>query len=170
VTWVSAAVTLLVTREKTSEFGVALQGLEITQGQPSRALRGGVGGLRVPAGPDPIRNLGPWTGGTEGEVERLRLPYRALLGEQGFVLLYCHVSQLQLEAANVRGLHNTANTECLQCQSHWARADASWSTRQGMPEVRRPWVDQVEMTFVAQTNLPMGHSFGPLGSLYLLLD
>ena len=133
-------------------------------------LCGGVGGLRVPAGPDPIRNLGPWTGGTEGEVERLRLPYRALLGEQGFVLLYCHVSQLQLEAANVRGLHNTANTECLQCQSHWARADASWSTRQGMPEVRRPWVDQVEMTFVAQTNLPMDHSFGPLGSLYLLLD
>ena len=54
---------------------------------------------RVPAGPDPIRNLGPWTGGPEREVERLRLPYRALLGEQGFVLLYCHVSQLQLEAA-----------------------------------------------------------------------
>jgi hypothetical protein len=66
--------------------------------------------------PAPIRNLGPWTGGPEGEVERLRLPYRVLLGEQGFVLLYCHVSQLQLEGANARSLH-AANTECTQCKA-----------------------------------------------------
>jgi hypothetical protein len=36
--------------------------------------------------------------------------------QQGFVLLYCHVSQLQLEAANVRSLH-TANAECPQCKA-----------------------------------------------------
>ena len=49
-------------------------------------------------------------------LERLRLPYRVLLSEQGFVLLYCHVSQLQLEVANASALH-TANTECPQCKA-----------------------------------------------------
>jgi hypothetical protein len=69
--------------------------------------------------PAPIRNLGPWTGGPEGELERLRLP---------FVVLYCHVSQLQLEAANARALHNS-NTECPPMQGHWARADTPWPAR-----------------------------------------
>jgi len=27
------------------------------------------------------RNLGPWTGGPEGDIDRLRLPYRVMLGE-----------------------------------------------------------------------------------------
>ena len=31
--------------------------------------------------PVAIRNLGPWTGGAEGEVDRLRLPYRVMLGD-----------------------------------------------------------------------------------------
>jgi len=31
-----------------------------------------------------IRHLGPWTGGAEGGVQRLRLPYRSMLTEQGF--------------------------------------------------------------------------------------
>ena len=47
--------------------------------------------------PVAIRNLGPWTGGPEGDVERLRLPYRAMLGEQGFVVIHAHVSKLDLE-------------------------------------------------------------------------
>jgi hypothetical protein len=66
--------------------------------------------------PTPVRQLGPWTGGAEGEVDRLRLPLRLLLSEQGFVLLHCHVSKLQLEAA--RGVHalHPANTECPQCK------------------------------------------------------
>ena len=34
--------------------------------------------------PTAIRNLGPWTGSKEGEVDRLRQPYRAMLTEQGF--------------------------------------------------------------------------------------
>jgi hypothetical protein len=61
--------------------------------------------------PVAIRNLGPWTGGPEGEVERLRLPYRILLVDQGFVVIHQHVSALQLEAADVRALQ-TANAEC----------------------------------------------------------
>lgn len=64
--------------------------------------------------PVALRNLGPWTGGPEGEINRLRLPYRVLLSEQGFVLLHCHVSQLQLETADVRALQ-MANAECPHC-------------------------------------------------------
>src|SRR5215467_6832252 len=65
--------------------------------------------------PVAIRNLGPWTGGPEGEVDRLRLPYRILLNEQKFVVIHAHVSELQLEAASVHMLH-PANTECPTCK------------------------------------------------------
>jgi hypothetical protein len=66
--------------------------------------------------PNLVRNLGPWTGSKEGEVDGLRLPYRTLLVEQGFVILYCHVSKLELEAApGVRALH-PANAECPECK------------------------------------------------------
>jgi hypothetical protein len=37
--------------------------------------------------PTAIRNLGPWTGSKEGEVDRLRLPYRSMLTEQGFTIV-----------------------------------------------------------------------------------
>ena len=37
--------------------------------------------------PDRIRHLGPWTGARRGEVQNLKLHYRLLLAEQGFVLL-----------------------------------------------------------------------------------
>ena len=62
--------------------------------------------------PVAIRNLGPWTGGPEGDVDRLRLPYRILLNEQKFVVIHAHVSQLQLEPARVQELHNTDCPEC----------------------------------------------------------
>ena len=66
--------------------------------------------------PGAIRHLGPWTGGAEGDVQRLRLPYRSMLTEQGFVVIYVHVSKLQLEAvASVHALH-PANTECPHCK------------------------------------------------------
>jgi hypothetical protein len=38
--------------------------------------------------PPPISHLGPWVGSREGEVERLRPHYRALLAEQGFVVVH----------------------------------------------------------------------------------
>jgi hypothetical protein len=38
--------------------------------------------------PVEIRNLGPWAGGPEGEVDRLRLPCRVVLGEKGFVIIH----------------------------------------------------------------------------------
>ena len=45
--------------------------------------------------PVAIRHLGrPWTGGAEGDVNRLRLPYRLMLAEQGFVVIYEHASKL----------------------------------------------------------------------------
>jgi hypothetical protein len=66
--------------------------------------------------PVAIRNLGPWTGGAEGEVDRLRLPYRVMLSEQGFAVIYAHVAQLQLETAvGMYALH-PAKTECPQCK------------------------------------------------------
>jgi hypothetical protein len=33
----------------------------------------------------------------EGDVDRLRLPYRMMLTEQGFTITYSHVSKLNLE-------------------------------------------------------------------------
>src|SRR5215470_5162710 len=45
--------------------------------------------------PTPIRHLGPWTGGAEGEANQLRRAYRVQLAEQGFVVIYAHVAQLQ---------------------------------------------------------------------------
>jgi hypothetical protein len=47
--------------------------------------------------PTAIRNLGPWTGSEEGEVGHLRLPLRSLLIDQGFVIVYAHVSKLNIE-------------------------------------------------------------------------
>ena len=41
------------------------------------------------------------------------MAYRVLLGEQGFVVFYEHVSKLQLET--VVGMH-PANTDCPTCQ------------------------------------------------------
>ena len=66
--------------------------------------------------PTTIRQPGPWTGSKEGEVNRLRLPCRSVLTEQGFAVIYAPVAQLQLEAsAAVHALH-PANTECPQCK------------------------------------------------------
>ena len=57
----------------------------------------GEGPEALSALPAAIRHLGhPWTGGAEGDVNRLRLPYRLMLAEQGFVVIYEHVSKLQL--------------------------------------------------------------------------
>jgi hypothetical protein len=61
----------------------------------------GEGAEAFSALPAAIRHLGPWTGGAEGDVSRLRLPYRSMLAEQGFVVIHEHVSPLQLEAVAV---------------------------------------------------------------------
>ena len=61
-------------------------------------------------------DLGPWSGGAEGEINRLRLSYRAMLAEHTFVVIYAHVAQLQLEnVADVHMLH-PANTDCPECK------------------------------------------------------
>jgi hypothetical protein len=66
--------------------------------------------------PAAIRHLGPWTGGAEGDVNRLRLPYRSMVAEQGFVVIYDHVAELQLESvAGTHALH-PANTDCPECK------------------------------------------------------
>jgi len=48
--------------------------------------------------------LGPWQGGPEGELNRLRLPYRVLLNEQKFVVIHARVSERKLENATVHAL------------------------------------------------------------------
>jgi hypothetical protein len=63
--------------------------------------------------PAAIRHLGPWTGSREGDVDRIRLPLRILLIEQGFVVIYQHVLKLQPET--VEALH-PANIDCSQCK------------------------------------------------------
>jgi hypothetical protein len=63
--------------------------------------------------PTPIRHLGPWTGSKEGEVGSLRLAYRVQLAEQGFVIIYEHVSKLHLEHAAAPQARMM--DECPQC-------------------------------------------------------
>ena len=48
--------------------------------------------------PEHILHLGPWTGGRRGDIERLKPAYRALLAEQGFVLVYRHPYEWDPEA------------------------------------------------------------------------
>jgi hypothetical protein len=48
--------------------------------------------------PDRIRQLGPWVGSREGDIERLRPHYRALLAEQGFVVVHQHPYEFEPEA------------------------------------------------------------------------
>jgi hypothetical protein len=48
--------------------------------------------------PDPIRHMGPWAGSKEGKVDRLRPHYRALLAEQGFLLIHRHPYVFEPEA------------------------------------------------------------------------
>jgi hypothetical protein len=65
--------------------------------------------------------LGPWTGSKEGEVGHLRLSLRALLIDQGFVIVYAHVSKLNIEnPIGTHGLH-PANVECPDCTDRSSR-------------------------------------------------
>jgi len=66
--------------------------------------------------PAAIRHLGPWSEGPEGEVLRLRLPYRSMLAEQGFALLYEHASKLHLETVAAVHVLHPANTDCPTCK------------------------------------------------------
>jgi len=58
--------------------------------------------------------MGLWTGGPEGNISRLRLPYRSMLAEQGFAVIYAHVLELET-VASARALR-AENTECPQCR------------------------------------------------------
>jgi hypothetical protein len=82
-------------------------------------------------------DLGPWSGGAEGEINRLRLSYRAMLAEHTFVVIYAHVAQLQLEnvAYAAPGKHRLPRV-----QGQGARANARRPSRQGMPTVWRSWL------------------------------
>jgi hypothetical protein len=73
----------------------------------------GEGSEAFEALPVRIRNLGPWTGSKEGETKDLRLPYRLLIAEQGFVVVHCHVSKLTLEAREERRI--VENRSCPDC-------------------------------------------------------
>src|SRR5215467_10558433 len=62
--------------------------------------------------PGAVRGMGPWTGGPEGAIDRLRLPFRVMLNQQGFSVIYAHLAQLELEMTP-GSLHavQPANTE-----------------------------------------------------------
>jgi len=99
--------------------------------------------------PVAIRNLGPWTGSKEGEVGHLRLPLCSLLIDQGFVIVYAHVSKLNIEnSIGTHGLH-PANVECPDCKgtgqvdqhgglrqkSCWRCAGRGWFASQMKPAI-----------------------------------
>lgn len=44
-----------------------------------------------------IRQLGPWVGGPEGPIEKLRPVYREVLRRHGFMVIYCRPTMLDLE-------------------------------------------------------------------------
>jgi hypothetical protein len=44
-----------------------------------------------------IRQLGPWIGSKEGEIERLKPHYRAMLAEQGFAVVHKHPTEFSPE-------------------------------------------------------------------------
>jgi len=93
--------------------------------------------------PVAIRNLGPWTGGPDGDVDWLRLPYRILLNEQRFVVIHAHVSELVGERQ--RPLTTAPSEHRMPpVQVDGPRAYASWLAGQGMPSMRRARVDQAD--------------------------
>lgn len=47
--------------------------------------------------PQRIRHMGPWQGSREGTVAAMRAHYRALLAEQGFVVLFIRQDLLKIE-------------------------------------------------------------------------
>jgi hypothetical protein len=93
--------------------------------------------------PVAVRNLGPWTGGSEGELDRLRLPYRILLNEQKFVVIHAHISQLQLEAARARKLH-PANTDCPECKGKGEVPQHGLAETEDLSPMQWPWLGQGE--------------------------
>jgi hypothetical protein len=90
------------------------------------------GGDAFEALPTTIRILGPWTGSKEGEVHRLRLPYRIMLTEQGFMIVYAHIINLEAPTGPpvLRG-----QSECPDCKGSgevdqktcWRCAGRGWT-------------------------------------------
>jgi len=89
--------------------------------------------------PSVVRNMGPWTGSRDGEVDRLRLPYRAILGEQAFVVIFAHVSKLELEAAGRYAWPTHRQRRMSAVQGYWARADVSRFARQSLSALWWAW-------------------------------
>jgi hypothetical protein len=76
--------------------------------------------------PTAIRHLGPWTGSKQGEIERLRLPYRLMLSEQAFAVLYTCVEARAMGANSptLNACNAVAQATC-QCMAVcWVRATA----------------------------------------------
>ena len=91
--------------------------------------------------PTAIRNLGPWTGSKEGEVDRLRLPYRSMLTEQGFTIVYAHISKLNLEAPH--GPASAARASRVpRLQGQRRGGSARWVEKEGVLAMRWAWVGQ----------------------------
>ena len=48
--------------------------------------------------PQPVRAMGPWTGSREGDIDRLKPAYRAMLAEQGFVVVCTSAFTFEVDA------------------------------------------------------------------------
>ena len=91
--------------------------------------------------PTAIRNLVPWTGSKEGEMHRLRLSYRSMLTEQGFTIVYAHISKLNLEAPH--GPASAARASRVPRLQRQRRGGSTrWVEKEGLLAMRWAWVDQ----------------------------
>jgi hypothetical protein len=48
--------------------------------------------------PDHVRHQGPWQVMSRGDVEKLKLEYRAALARDGYALVRCELAAFELEA------------------------------------------------------------------------
>jgi len=99
-------------------------------------------------GSEAFKSVQTWAHGPgEGELNRLRLPYRVMLGEQGFDV---HVSQLQLENVT-RCMRRTRRMPNARSARVRAGADASRSQGRAIPAVRGSLVAPVEVLAAVPT-------------------
>ena len=73
-------------------------------------------------------------------MDRLRLPYRLILTEQGFTIVYSHISKLNLEAPT--GPPVLRGQAEYQTQGQRGGGSARWVEKEDVLAMRWAWVDQ----------------------------
>ena len=56
-----------------------------------------------------VRGMGPWTGGPEGAIDRLRLPFRVMLNQQGFAVMQPQLDPRAVYTARSKEMRNAGH-------------------------------------------------------------